>query len=124
MRRVLSPVWMGCQRGASPPPPLLAAPLLFAARRGVGGEALAHTLYNFPMSSVTILHNSRAGHASYAGQVERLADDLSHDGLAVRLERRENIDGLRAAARAAAAAGANAGFGAGGAGTGGPIAAH
>jgi diacylglycerol kinase (ATP) len=83
---------------------------------------LWHTLYNFPMSSVTILHNSRAGHASYAGQVERLADDLTHDGLAVRLERRENIDGLRAAAREAAAAGAGAVLVAGGDGTVGAIA--
>jgi diacylglycerol kinase (ATP) len=74
------------------------------------------------MSSVTILHNSRAGRASYAAQVERLADDLSHDGLSVTLERRENIEGLRAAARAAAAAGAEAVLVAGGDGTVGTIA--
>jgi diacylglycerol kinase (ATP) len=74
------------------------------------------------MSSVTILHNSRAGRATYARQVERLANDLVHDGLAVRLERRDDIDGLRAAAREAAAAGAEAVLVAGGDGTVGAIA--
>jgi diacylglycerol kinase (ATP) len=74
------------------------------------------------MSSVTILHNSRAGRATYARQVEHMADDLTHDGLAVRLERRENIDGLRQAAREAAAGGAGAVLVAGGDGTVGAIA--
>ena len=78
--------------------------------------------YNRPMSSVTILHNSRAGRATYAKQVERLAEDLTHDGLAVRLERRDDINGLRAAAREAAAGGAMAVLVAGGDGTVGAIA--
>jgi diacylglycerol kinase (ATP) len=56
------------------------------------------------MSSVSILHNNRAGRATYAVQVERLADDLTHAGVSVRLERREDIDGLRQAAREAVAA--------------------
>ena len=74
------------------------------------------------MSPVIILHNSRAGRATYAAQVEQLADDLTHDGRAVRLERRESIDGLRTAAREAAAAGAEAVLVAGGDGTVGAIA--
>jgi len=74
------------------------------------------------MSSVTILYNSRAGRASYGRQVERLADDLARDGLAVRLERRDNIDGLRQAAREAVAAVAEAVLVAGGNGTLGAIA--
>jgi len=74
------------------------------------------------MSSVVILHNSRAGRATYARQVERLADDLTHDGLSVQLERRDDIDGLRAAARAAATDGARAVLVAGGDGTVGAVA--
>lgn len=57
------------------------------------------------MSSIVILHNSRAGRATYGAQVEQLADNLAQGGLAVRLERCDNIDGLRQAARDAAAAG-------------------
>ena len=79
-------------------------------------------LYNSRMSSVTILHNRRAGRASYARQIDQLADDLTHDGLTVRLERRENIEALRTAAREAAAAGADAVLVAGGDGTVGAIA--
>jgi diacylglycerol kinase (ATP) len=74
------------------------------------------------MSSVTILHNSRAGRATYAGQVEHLAAALTHDGYSVRLERRANIDGLRQAAREAVAAGVYAVLVAGGDGTVGAIA--
>src|SRR5258706_15994498 len=74
------------------------------------------------MSSVVILHNSRAGRATYARQVERLVEDLTHDGLAVQLERRDDIAGLRAAAGAAAVAGARAILVAGGDGTVGAVA--
>jgi diacylglycerol kinase (ATP) len=74
------------------------------------------------MTSVTILHNSRAGHATYARHVEHMADDLTRDGLAVRLEQRENIDGLRQAAREAAVGGEGAVLVAGGDGTVGAIA--
>ena len=74
------------------------------------------------MRTVTLLHNRRAGRATYSAQVESLADDLTHDGFAVQLERRENIDGLRHAAREAAAAGVEAVLVAGGDGTVGAIA--
>lgn len=74
------------------------------------------------MSSVTILHNSRAGRATYAVQVERLAEDLTRQGVSIRLERRDNIDGLRQAAREAVTTGASAVLVAGGDGTVGTIA--
>ena len=74
------------------------------------------------MSSVAILHNGRAGRPAYARQLDRLADNLTRAGVAVRLERRDDIAGLRAAAREAAAAGAQAVLVAGGDGTVGAIA--
>jgi diacylglycerol kinase (ATP) len=74
------------------------------------------------MSSVSILHNSRAGRATYAVQVERLADELARAGLSVMLERHGDIDGLRQAARAAVAANSDVVLVAGGDGTVGAIA--
>ncbi len=74
------------------------------------------------MSSVTILHNRRAGQPSFAAQVENVADELARHGVAVRLERRDEIDGLLLAARESVAAQADAVLVAGGDGTVGAIA--
>jgi diacylglycerol kinase family enzyme len=74
------------------------------------------------MSMVAVLHNPRAGLPGFASQVEAVAEALARDGVAVGLERRANIDGLRQAAREAAAAGAQAVLVAGGDGTVGTIA--
>ncbi len=74
------------------------------------------------MSSVAILYNRRAGQPGYGAQVDRLADELARGGLAVRLERRDNVDGLRQAAREAVVARTDAVLVAGGDGTVGAIA--
>lgn len=74
------------------------------------------------MPSVIILHNRRAGRPSYGAQVERLAEALARDGLAVRLERREDMEGLRLAAREAVASRTDVVLVAGGDGTVGTIA--
>lgn len=74
------------------------------------------------MSSVAILYNRRAGQPGYGAQVDRLADELARGGLAVRLERRDEVDGLRQAAREAVAARTDAVLVAGGDGTIGAIA--
>ena len=74
------------------------------------------------MSQVAVLHNPRAGQSGYARQVEQVAEALTRDGVSVRLETREDIDGLRQAARAAVSAGADTILVAGGDGTAGAIA--
>jgi diacylglycerol kinase (ATP) len=74
------------------------------------------------MPSVTLLYNRRAGQPGYGAQVDRLADDLARGGLALRLERREDVDGLRQAAREAVAARVDVVLVAGGDGTVGAIA--
>ena len=76
------------------------------------------------MRHVWLLHNTRAGRLAYQAGVDQAAEALARRGLAVRLERSQQISVLRQAARAAVAAGADAVLVAGGDGTIGAIAAE
>jgi diacylglycerol kinase (ATP) len=74
------------------------------------------------MRRAWVIYNVRAGQPAFGPRVERAAEALARRGVSVRLERADDMAGLRRAAREAVAEGADAVFVAGGDGTLGSIA--